>query len=234
MRSCMPVHRVVHPCVQTAATPFSRPFQTMGLSLAEIHGSQKAAKAFVRDLIVNQIGITNSVRIKRPDLYPILVDVLRRHPEADRKLDGIIDLRIQFYMGDPSQVLVVKRDGTAAPISWTVCCTGRPPTPRQELAAAMRAAIYPQIAEFKMKNDCRLCALCGKEATPLHIDHVVRFVDLMEEFLGANANPPTTFGGNGQREFLPSDDEYKQKWVRFHLSRAQLRPTCGPCNLARH
>lgn len=117
---------------------------------------------------------------------------------------------------------------------------------RSDLMKVMRDSVDDQIVSYKRENhDPRtsVCPVCtslipwGKS----HVDHVLHFSHLLDEFLKTFGNPSSAFqdktDGNmnhiGGIELNDADIDYRKSWESFHRERATLRLLCGPCNLAR-
>ena len=102
----------------------------------------------------------------------------------------------------------------------------------------MRYAISNQILEYK--NSCEehnlICEICkSKEDT--HIDHIILFKQLYDDFLKQNKlNIPVKFDDNyyNSAMFTPEDELFNKSWCEYHEKHAILRCLCKSCNLKRN
>jgi hypothetical protein len=78
---------------------------------------------------------------------------------------------------------------------------------------------------------------CSKtnKTEEIHIDHIIMFKDLTNNFLKNKKNIPTDFDSNyyNGAMFRDIDNDFAEEWFKYHLENAQLRPLCKSCNLAR-
>jgi hypothetical protein len=97
----------------------------------------------------------------------------------------------------------------------------------------MRDCIDPQIQSFR-KNNIMKCELCDK-TKDIHIDHVILFKELTDNFLKNKKHIPTDFDDNNYNGVMFRDinKDFADEWFKYHLENAQLRPLCKCCNLTR-
>ena len=78
------------------------------------------------------------------------------------------------------------------------------------------------------------CELCDK-TKDIHIDHVILFKELTDNFLKNKEHIPTDFDDNNYNGamFKDKDRGFAEEWYNYHLENAQLRPLCKCCNLTR-
>jgi hypothetical protein len=189
----------------------------------------------LRTLTGQRIALTHPV-------FASLMALVFRHPWADEKIGhGVEAFHVTpNYMNNAGMALFIERiDGSTTDISWRKCIAKRGMTPKQELLAAMRNAIYPQIRAYRRNRvGVTHCEMCGAFcALASHVDHVVTFKSLAEEFLSQRQDVPTDFDSDKQtclRTFKPTDATFADAWKAFHAERATLRITCPACNLGRN
>jgi hypothetical protein len=126
-------------------------------------------------------------------------------------------------------------------ISYKKCLTH--PTARSLLFKACRDAIQYQATNARnaifngteqvycQRPPCRR-PLVNDGTT--HLDHILRFVDIFDEWL-AGRDPATiaTTSIGVRRIFTPEAKTAAAEWVQFHADRAHFRALCVPCNLTR-
>lgn len=98
-----------------------------------------------------------------------------------------------------------------------------------EVLAAFRAAIRPQIIQFKeVSKDINPDAVCpylgvALSSVPTAVDHVIPFSELLQEFAksrGFDLHKVKT-RGRGTKKVL-ADRELANDWFRFHLAHSDL------------
>lgn len=131
-----------------------------------------------------------------------LVELLHRHPHADRKIGPGIR-RIGIWNVPPwgKRGFYIERiDGTRTDFSYPKCLA--PPNARQAVIAAMRQAIGEQIIEFKKQAFAGVCEVSGEPLAwhDAHVDHADPvFADIAEDFAAL-------YGGYENIKLLPSQD----------------------------
>ena len=201
--------------------------------------TQKAAEDHVRTMI-NTIGLCDSVKSKG-SVFDKLHDVLMNHPDSYEKLLHMIDIKIvQNKLNQTAkEIHIVKADGSSVDMSWRLCVSGKPKTLRAELLSALRYSIDYQIHEYKEKACLDICSLCGGSTNGLpHIDHVIHFQKLVQDFhCASRLKPPDIFAdapdSSNRRDFHEVDTHYADTWRAYHKRHAILRVLCTSCNLKR-
>ncbi len=101
----------------------------------------------------------------------------------------------------------------------------------------MRHTISTQITEFKKclfeLGSIIICEICGKQLyddNNTHIDHIVRFIILANEFIKTEDNIQTKSTGYDR---IITDEVIRQRWYNYHKQHAQLRALCAYCNTHR-
>lgn len=67
----------------------------------------------------------------------------------------------------------------------------------------------------------------------IHIDHIILFKELTDNFLKNKINILTDFDDNYYNGSMFKDKEFANEWFKYHLKHAKLRPLCKCCNLTR-
>ena len=127
--------------------------------------------------------------------------------------------------------------GETGEISWPKIVTQAGPSDREIVARVARLAIRSHIDEFRASSPSMWCHLCRQVIDgPGHVDHVVPFVDLLDDWLcevgGESAvvkaieNPV-----DGNPRF--TDDDLERSWFHWHRQHAELAMAHDHCNLSR-
>lgn len=170
------------------------------------------------------------------DLY--IEDLIKQHPEIDRKLSGrkIVDILVYpnpiTKAENMPHVVLVLDDKSFEDISWKNCIDKRIKSDTVLLTQAMRRSIASQAIRFKAINDKKECENCKTTNVPLEIDHINEFSSIRDEFLKSRSDIPCEFDSNvaGGAEFKPRDAIFVQDWVNYHFAAARLALLCKPCH----
>ena len=199
--------------------------------------SQKSAETFIRNLI-NEIGICSSVKNKDIAKYSILYDLCLRHPDSN-KLKNIYDFMICKNKLNASayELNIINLDGSITDISWRVCITGKSKPYKTDLHSAFRICVDNQIKDFR-KDNMLICALCNNSNTEYHIDHVIHFQKIVEDFLqNYKGKLPEIFDITNDSTnrccFKIEDIGLSNQFQDYHKQNAELRVLCKECNLRR-
>ena len=207
---------------------------------ARVFPTQRAAKRYAAAL-VDGLPLGPWIRRSHPAAFADLLAVFRRHPDAERKLRDLADVRVVLDRGARKLVLRYA-DGRTDDISWNCCVAPR--ATNHALMTALRAAVQDQIAAFRAGLPATVvCPRCGVTTDAWHVDHVNKFRLLVQEFhWGTCADRglavPHAFDGTsrpgvgGFCAFADTDRPYAEAWREFHRTRARLRPLCPACNAA--
>lgn len=207
--------------------------------------SQKEAKVYIKS-VLSSIGFCSSVKAadirNKTHKYNVLMNILQRHPESSKKLANVKDIKIipNKMNKIDFEINLVKEDDTIEDISYNVCVTGKPKSNRQELLSALRYSIQNQIFDFRNNNNTDFCDLCKKPTDGiLHIDHVVEFHKLVDDFHRQTTYLlPTEFedvkDGTNRCKITNKDKKYEKQFQLYHQKHAILRPLCKHCNLSRN
>lgn len=197
--------------------------------------SQKKLKQYVRDIVDNKIGKSNSIKNDAPQYFQLFLDLFKRHTEYPDKFNGLIDIKIQYnpkYINQ-LEVIIIKDNGDEDDVSvFNNCISGKS---KDNLTIAMRNSIIPQILKFK-NNNSLICQKCRSNRDP-EVDHYQpQFIDLKKDFIKICTEPiPTEFDQNKSHSkiFNTNDATFEKLWVRYHKKNAQLRILCKKCNSSR-
>ena len=93
---------------------------------------------------------------------------------------------------------------------------------------------YPRFLEFKNNQENLECKIC-KSREDIHIDHLILFKTLYDEFIKTRNDIPTKFIENyfNGAQFSQDDIKFESEWKEFHKEKAVLRCLCKACNLTR-
>lgn len=200
--------------------------------------TKSAARAFVSAFLKPYRRRTECIRITDDDSLEWIRDLLSRHPDwDDRKSVGV------EWIGVHGGHFCLVRDEGASheDISFHKCLT--PPTSRDLLLRACRCAITSQIDDARAAIFAGLhpitCAMPGcskllKNDATTHIDHIIPFVRIFEEWL-VDRDPASiaTRSVGTERVFAATALAEEAEWQRIHVERAKLRAVCARCNLCR-
>jgi hypothetical protein len=203
----------------------------------------KAKKSYVRELM-ESIGVCLSVKTKSMALFDALYYIVSRHPEGDHKLKDVVDfyITVNVRSGKGLALMIFKLDGTSMDVSWNTCATGKGQSPRQSFMRALRVCINDQIKDFRChpSTNTGICAMCLKTVDDYHVDHVIMFKTLVDEFIDTQ-RPGFVYPCNSQyyelndgtNQYRLCDKVLESAFQLFHKERALLRITCVNCNLSR-
>jgi hypothetical protein len=212
--------------------------------------SQKKCDEYIKN-ILDKIGINitfkNYDRCNNTNYYDIFMKLFERHPEKETKLKNIDDIKLIYNKlqkktkeNKSFECRLIYKDGSDDSISLITCIKGKHKNNEQLLKDALRYSIEEQITEFKSKNIMNniLCELCKNSIHDLHIDHVILFQTIINNFHKINTYPiPILFekinDGTNRIKFKDSDKEYENFFKKYHKENAILRPLCATCNLKR-
>jgi hypothetical protein len=206
------------------------------------HKSQKACEEYIRSRL-SAIGVTSRLSLSSPSDVPYFYGLCKRHPTADDKLRSFSDFTIRYDLLNKKAMAldIVNTDGSITEISWKKCVTGKAETVHSLFCSALRHSISSQISDFRSSSNTVICEKCSTSLSdhPFHVDHVVHFAKLVEEFLeeykGAFDVPikydkePRTY----LTTFKENDKEIADLFRAYHLRRATLRLLCATCNTTR-
>ena len=194
----------------------------------------KLKQQYIRELLA-KIGVCDSVGIYFDDIK----NIVSHHPKADIKLAKLKDFKIQNSILNKKalQLIIINDDDTITDISWLICASKKLKTNNDNLKAAFRNCILPQIEKFIEQNDTSKCQMCGIELNNnFHIDHIKMFKEIMEEFLCVYTGiVPSEFDDDiyYRAIFRKQDIDISSQFYEYHLHVAKLRCVCVKCNLTR-
>ena len=175
--------------------------------------------------------------------FEFLCDLIRSHPDADRKIGCGIK---QFILSKdacssafrPSyHTRFIRVDGSSEDFSWVKCCgTSITRTPKSRLNEALRASTTNQILTTKRNG---ICCVCGKSDGILCVDHYpITFKELTDNFLRdypVGTNPKSFDKDSDSRDiFREKDRVFREAWQHYHEVNAGLRVLCEVCHHNSH
>lgn len=208
--------------------------------------SQDKAIAYFREEILKKVGYTNSVKEANLELYNIIKDVLKNHPDALTK--GVVDEFNNIILKDiilvenltnkgTYHMQIINKDDKYVDISWNKAITKKETSCIDKLKSALRQSIFYQIKNFRDITE-KICSLC-KSTNNLEVDHEnPTFKQLVEQFL-INKTYPTIFNKidrNTENKnesyyiFVEENKEFENEWKNFHLKNSKLRFLCKICH----
>lgn len=206
------------------------------------HKSQKACEEYVRSRLYS-IGITSSLTQTSPLDLPYFYELCTRHPNASDNLRSFFDFAIRSDLLNKKAMAldIINIDGSITEISWKKCVTGKAETIKSKFCSALRHSILKQISDFRSSSDATTCEMCNVSLldTPFHVDHVIHFAKLVEDFLEMYTG---TFDIPVQYDkepltyltmFRNEDKMISDLFQEYHLQHASLRILCVKCNLTR-
>ena len=202
----------------------------------KIYKTKKSFEIYVHDLIYNKIGECDS--INKSKYKNEFIMLLQRHPEYKNKTNNVKDFKIVKNRINKKglEINIINKNNSITNISWKTAINGKKKSKMDNLNAALRNAIYPQIKDFK-KTQRQYCIECYKTDN-LHVDHIIDFKKLVCDFLKSydKTKIPIEVGNiNGKhfRYFLEKDRAFKDDWYKYHLENASLQILCEKCNLCK-
>jgi hypothetical protein len=156
--------------------------------------------------------------------------LLGTHPEVDDKVGaGVESIEIRPAMYGTRGFYIQRIDGTGTDFSWKKCV--KAPTARDNVRAACREAIRPQIVKYK--HDCLVdsaaaCELLGVaiDASNSQVHHAPPMFDTLvdtwvEQHGGYNTVSTACLSGDNVYGNRLRDDHYDD-WTAFHGREAKL------------
>lgn len=192
-------------------------------------------------LQLSNIGVCDSIKSIGTKPFIFFTDLCLRHPESDFKMKYFYDFSIRQNILNKKalELNIVNLDKTITPISWKTCITGKHHDKNYLLNSALRHSITNQIIDFKNNNFTTKCSMCNHYTNSIHIDHVLQFKDIVENFKMLNNIDISdiTFDTDlktNQCIFKEKDSVFRNNFVKYHLEHATLRIVCARCNLTRN
>jgi hypothetical protein len=183
------------------------------------------AKKYIQTLLLNQPGA-------KVDVSPV-IHLLQKHPDYE---DKITDIDCWVVRVDPiykSKGLGIrKKNGDVIGFSYNHALSEGKTTYNSIINKTMRDIISPYIIWFRKKlpKICK-CELCSCIAYDIHIDHVLCFKDIRDNWLKDKDIIDIIEDDNGLYSF--EDYNLTLDWYNYHKDNAILRATCANCNMKR-
>ncbi len=178
-------------------------------------------------------GICNSLKNERNEDFNDFMELFKNHPEDESKLKNVIDLCIITNKRNTKyfEINIIRDNGEIEDISYRSCISER--HDRYNLYSALRYTIESQIKEFRDNSELK-CELCNS-TNDIHIDHIILFKTIVEQFLKNYKIIPNSFDDNEYNgcKFKDEDKQFMTEWFNYHKLNAKLRCLCSKCNLTR-
>lgn len=201
----------------------------------KIYTSQDEACDHIRKLL-SGIGYCVSLKAKGDDIYNRILNIIKTHPcpEKVKLIERATDIAIVNTCNSYGLQLIGTSFEKEEYVSWIQCATQKIPDSKEVFTSALRWAIQEQIDSFKRSNPLQECTLCGVKKGVFHVDHIILFKTLVEDFLKNNGDHPDEFDKDGFKDIFRREDRiFEEKWKKYHEDNARLRWLCATCNLTR-
>jgi hypothetical protein len=160
--------------------------------------------------------------------------IFEKHPDYEAKMEGLLYWFVAKNEYGKRSLFIKKESGETVGFSYVNCIS--PYTPKQDFVSAMRNEVYEQIRDTKNRVgslfECPGC--CKKiEKSECHIDHVVPFKTISEEWCTTNGIDIKKGVGivKTSTGLLFEDRNLASRWSRYHKEVAELVALCSSCNL---
>lgn len=196
--------------------------------------TRKKAEEYIREIV--RVNRHKEIR-PGSSTFDFVYSLLTGHPNIEEKIKKLS----HFFVGADGFgnfcFFAVNGSGQKVDFSWRICLNGKPKPSIFNLICAMRESISQQIINFKEANFNGICEICNKNISNCHIDHVVHFKKISNDFLKEyKGNIPISFDScpkTYRAKFKVEDISFKNSWNSYHLNNATLRCACESCNLKR-
>lgn len=183
----------------------------------------------IRDINKNQCVINN-------DDFNFLMEFTSMHPEFEEKYFGrkILGFKVQQNPEFKHYVIYAQLDnGKIEDIAMNNIIRGRCANKKEERDSAYRSAVFEQIREFKATAllVCVQCNHADLDQRNMHVDHFIKFKDIVKEFESMNGVSEDTEQYTKSRQWFFKDLIFRKKFEDFHKQKAILRILCAKCNL---
>jgi hypothetical protein len=206
-----------------------------------VNGQSFRTKVVLRDYVR---GILNNTVALVPDHHlPFLIDLFRRHQDAEEKFGaGIAAIRVRLALPYKTRCFEIERvDGSRTDISYLECIT--PSGPRDWFPLGCRTAVVDQIRTCKevafAHSDVIPCPVSGEPITygTCHVDHAppATFDRIVRDFIseeGLKVDRVKYLDGDGNTEYRFAERELEEAFALYHSKRAQLRVVSRRANLS--
>lgn len=185
--------------------------------------------------------LKKTIDIPKED-YPWLLDLFSRHYDWERKGAEFksIEIADDGYGTGTQCFWLINKEGVREKISIGKCFSGKPPTKEMLMKIALRYHIMDQIRDFKnnfFDGETKNCEICKCEILNdmnTHVDHVIKFRDLVVRFLKSRDVEVLDTIWNEELDRWILEDNTRILWEHFHKKNCELRCLCHPCNLKLH
>lgn len=189
--------------------------------------TQKEVKQYI-----NELFIKNGFGKVRKDTHIFLLELIKRHPEYEKKvgvgIDNFLLSQNPISKQKSYHLSFTRIDGTQDDISYNLCIKGKEITKKTNTLNAMRNAIRNDIKEFKL-NAIQKCNVCEIVNVNFDCDHYGKeFKEISENFID-KYGVCNSFKNDSFFTCF-DDDEYNEKWIQYHSSNATLQLLCVNCH----
>jgi len=189
--------------------------------------TQKEIKNYV-NLLFEKNGFCKA----NPSTHIFLLELIKRHPEYERKIGVGIDfftiLQNPISRVKSFHLTLTRTDGSMDGISFNTCIKGTEPTTKTQTLTSMRYAIHNDIQMFKNQAEHK-CNHCGLQYLKFDCDHYgMEFKEISESFIKLNGLC-NTFSSESIFTCF-GDQKYKKEWIKYHNLKAQLQLLCVECH----
>ena len=208
----------------------------------KIFKTQTECEKYTR-LILQDLGTTNSVKIKNEEYFNFLFLLCKRHPHYIEKMYKFADFEIKrdALNKQAFALNIINHDNTHTEISWRICVTGIDKSSKSLFNSALRYCISYQILDFKNTSDLSSCTKCNccLHDKIVHIDHdKTQFTKLVDDFLNLHKEIKIPIEYNKKDITFQTIFKNEDAWIgklfeKYHLQNATLRVLCQSCNLTR-
>lgn len=168
----------------------------------------------------------------------VVIALLGTHPDRAEKIGcGIADIEVRPAMYGTQGFYLLRADGSGTDFSYLKCLT--PPTPRDDVLAACRAAIRDDIEKFRNERLARnpICDLTGVTVISNgHVHHAPPMFDVLVDtwakFAGPGHEVIADACANGDNVYGNQlAEHHRQSWLAFHRTEARLQFVHPTANL---
>jgi len=160
-------------------------------------------------------------------------ELLKFHPNYENKCKKMENIFLAKNSWGTKCIHIFNTDGTIDDISYLKCIDGV--NNYTNMTKAFRCEIEYQIKNFRKEflNNSSKCELCNnklKNDANTHVDHIIKFRDILKKFLQKIKSDFVDTKSIGVRRII-KDEEIRNKWIKYHKKHSKLRLLCKKCNL---
>jgi hypothetical protein len=201
--------------------------------------TKKEAENFTRNYIKN-LGYGDFDVYNNYEAFMFFIDLINNHHNFKDKIGcGIKSIRIQRNILNKNafETIILRKDNSEIDFSWLKCSTSSSNSIIDNLKAAMRQSILPEIQNFKNKSIMK-CVFCNSVEGEFHADHhEPSFIQLFNDFIKLYSNYPKIFDDDPKTHiaiFRKEDEKFSDIWKKYHNKNMNLQILCSTCNLRKN